>query len=748
MPVRRLPLRDASAAETLSAYRGAPRGWLLPHLCSFVSILLFSSCSAPTLKTSVHPYTGAPHAVPSPHPTLAGAAKIDLTPFPGYPTEGSGPEGRIARGAWTRLYAHAIYVEDSVGTNLALVSCDLWGMPGGLSDHVLELAQDRYHVPLNREHLIISATHTHLGPGNYTSWELYNSFASPTEGFDEDLFEFLADRIAGAISHAYASRTPAEIRYGALPVSLLERNRSFDAFSMDADADSILRANRDVPLGDVSALYPDSLAYRAVDPLVRVLSFRLPEGPDLGTFAIAAFAAVHPIALGGKAEVYASDLFGVAESDVENSFRNSNRKPVVAIFNGPEGDISPVWTTQDRQTALGLGHRLAAGIQSIVRRSEPVPYGRLQYRYDVLPIAATCFTDSLSLAGLQRPLKRCTDEHAYPGDPVLGGAEDGRTTFYEAGWQEGIKGDRSGYQSPKQIALDPRFLPNPLRQIANMILSSFRDKHAPSLIPLGVYQIGPLLIATLPGEFTTSLGGRIRKTLLAGRPGIRDVIEVGLANEYVYYFTTPEEYEVQDYEGAATLYGNASGPLVMAGLENLARGLDTPAPPDRKWDMTYYPGSKTSFSPVDGLEFGPSLPEAGLETFLSRSPSGSAGRRNPRVEWKTGYPKLLLPTGPPFSPLIPEVGIQPADSTAGLPGSDNLGTDFLTVISGISRDSVRWCSLWLVPDSLRNSDAAYQFVVPSERLVSDRFRVSDVLSGNVPPVIRLRKGPPGARGSK
>src|SRR5204862_2472169 len=65
-------------------------------------------------------------------PFLAGAAKTELTPAPGFPNAGHGPPAAIARGYWSRLYARAIYLRDSSGTPLVLVSCDLYAVSHGL----------------------------------------------------------------------------------------------------------------------------------------------------------------------------------------------------------------------------------------------------------------------------------------------------------------------------------------------------------------------------------------------------------------------------------------------------------------------------------------------------------------------------------------------------------------------------------------------------------------------------------------
>ena len=113
--------------------------------------------------------------------------------------------GKVARGAWVHLRARALYLEDPGGDALAFVACDLDQIPNGLSDRVAELLYKETSVKhLGREQIVLGGSHTHHGPGNFFSEGMYNSFATPRGGFDEELFEFLAHRIADAIAGAYA----------------------------------------------------------------------------------------------------------------------------------------------------------------------------------------------------------------------------------------------------------------------------------------------------------------------------------------------------------------------------------------------------------------------------------------------------------------------------------------------------------------------------------------------------------------
>ncbi|KAK4762835.1 hypothetical protein SAY86_008603 [Trapa natans] len=105
-------------------------------------------------------------------------------------------------------------------------------------------------------------------------------------------------------------------------------------------------------------------------------------------------------------------------------------------------------------------------------------------------------------------------------------------------------------QHPKPILLDTGEMKQPY-------------DWAPSILPIQILRVGQLVILSVPGEFTTMAGRRLRdavkSVLISGDPRqFNDNVHVviaGLTNTYSQYITTFEEYEVQRYEGASTLFG-------------------------------------------------------------------------------------------------------------------------------------------------------------------------------------------------
>ena len=195
--------------------------------------------------------------ITTPQPDLqVGASRVDITPIPGIPLGGYSMAGKVSRGFWTRLYARSIYLEDSAGSSLAMVMTELMIMPAGLVDRVVELLHQQtiglasaVGAPLTqigRENLLMAATETHQSPGNFFSSQLYNSFSSPQEGFDPELFEFLARQIAKGIKIAHHARVKAVLRTSHFVgpqsddyvIDKFVRNRSLQAFLRHSPGES------------------------------------------------------------------------------------------------------------------------------------------------------------------------------------------------------------------------------------------------------------------------------------------------------------------------------------------------------------------------------------------------------------------------------------------------------------------------------------------------------------------------------
>ncbi|KAL8955861.1 MAG: hypothetical protein Q9183_006500, partial [Haloplaca sp. 2 TL-2023] len=85
----------------------------------------------------------------------------------------------------------------------------------------------------------------------------------------------------------------------------------------------------------------------------------------------------------------------------------------------------------------------------------------------------------------------------------------------------------------------------------------------PNIVDIQILRIGQLLIIVSPGEATTMAGRRWRSAITDSAAAILSlpsadppiVVLGGPANSYTHYIATEEEYSIQRYEGASTLYG-------------------------------------------------------------------------------------------------------------------------------------------------------------------------------------------------
>lgn len=101
----------------------------------------------------------------------------------------------------------------------------------------------------------------------------------------------------------------------------------------------------------------------------------------------------------------------------------------------------------------------------------------------------------------------------------------------------------------------------------------------PKIVPTQLFQIGDTVITALPGEFTTMSGRRVRISIREAfaqfdKSSYKEVILAGLSNTYTSYVTTPEEYEMQRYEAASTIYGPHTLAIYLKQFEMLIQAME------------------------------------------------------------------------------------------------------------------------------------------------------------------------------
>ncbi|TML79401.1 MAG: hypothetical protein E6G04_05755 [Actinobacteria bacterium] len=170
----------------------------------------------------------------------------------------------------------------------------------------------------------------------------------------------------------------------------------------------------------------------------------------------------------------------------------------------------------------------------------------------------------------------------FMGASFLGGAQNGPSIFYQPLQTEGKR-------RPKELA-DP---------VWGRKILAFPVPY-PTVMPLSEVRIGDAIIASVPGEPSIEVGRRIQAAMARSGAtparGIDFTVVVGLAQEYTGYYTTPQEYDKQFYEGGHTVFGKWSSDLIIQAHGDLARrlllGKPDPAPGGT------LPGSNIGQAPV------------------------------------------------------------------------------------------------------------------------------------------------------
>jgi neutral ceramidase len=93
----------------------------------------------------------------------------------------------------------------------------------------------------------------------------------------------------------------------------------------------------------------------------------------------------------------------------------------------------------------------------------------------------------------------------------------------------------------------------------------------PQILPLQSVRLGDWIWVSVPSEFTTTSGARLKKSVLADLQGTwaKRALLIGYANSYSGYVTTPEEYQLQLYEGASTHFGQWTQPAYQTAFRKL-----------------------------------------------------------------------------------------------------------------------------------------------------------------------------------
>uniref|UniRef100_A0A182JAR3 Neutral ceramidase n=1 Tax=Anopheles atroparvus TaxID=41427 RepID=A0A182JAR3_ANOAO len=508
-------------------------------------------------------------AAPGAEAYRLGVGRADCT---GPPVEigfmGYGEFSQRGQGIHLRQYARAFIFEDEGGSRVVFVSADAGMMGHAVKRDVLGLLKARYGTLYRFENVVLSGSHSHSVPSGFLMSYLYDIASL---GFVPQNFDALVEGIALAIVRAHESVREGRLFLSETTVQEANINRSPSAYENNP------RAEREYYRD-----YTDK----------RLVQLRLVDA-DGGLRGAINWFAVHPTSMNKTNRYVSSDNVGYASVLLEldrNGVKVPGRGEFVGAFASTNlGDASPnIMGPKCEKTGLpcdmltsscpqGAGACIASGPGKDMFESTKIIGTRL---YDAAsrllsasggrevtgPIKfAHQFIDMTQMkvpyvdpsTGKQETVEGC-----YPamGYSFGAGTTDGPGAF---DFRQATLTDSSFWNTARDILAEPTPEDKQCQAPKPILIASGRAKFGyeaqPKIVPTQILLIGDFAIAAVPAEFTTMSGRRLRAAV---RQASLDstgeevaVVIAGLSNMYTSYVATPEEYAIQRYEGASTLYG-------------------------------------------------------------------------------------------------------------------------------------------------------------------------------------------------
>jgi len=477
-------------------------------------------------------------------PWLVGCGSADMTGEPwGAAMMGYGMRFQRTTGLHLRQISRAFVIGDpATGRRLVLVVADIGMFFANVRAAVLARLDPAVLAP---QDVVLTATHTHAGPGGFAGYRMYNT---TNKGLRQHTFSAIVDGVVASIEQALADAAPGQLvlSRGLLPDASV--NRSPGAFARNP------RADRDH--------FPT-----AIDPTTTVLRLER-DGRLVGVIN---WFATHGTSLSNRNTLISGDNKGYAAWAWEKALVDGPHRPVAAFAQTNAGDMSPNVpdatrgpTGDEVENTRVIGERQLLAAAGLVRDGDEV-LGQLDTRLSYV-----------DLAGLQVGSAFTPDGHEHRlGRAVLGAA-------FAAGTKEGpgVGFCHEGFEGNRLLSA--------CCSLAWRVRPGVGDSHAPKamLLPVGalgwaadrvpiqLVRIGQLVLVALAQEVTIVAGLRLRRA-------VAEVLEVplewvliqGYANDYAGYITTPEEYDEQRYEGGHTMFGRWQLPAYLQEVSRVAVDL-------------------------------------------------------------------------------------------------------------------------------------------------------------------------------
>lgn len=556
---------------------------------------------------------------------LLGVGKADITgPVVEINMMGYADTKQVGSGLRQRLYSRAFIVGDVRHPEDRFVYLVLDTQSGdtavryGILKGLASLGSD--FAVYGQHNVAVTGTHSHSGPG---AWLNYLLPQITSKGFDKQSYQAIVDGAVLSIQRAHTSLQPGYLTVGSTKVLDANINRSLYAYLAN-------------PAKERSKYNTSTEDDGSVEKTLTLLKFQ--RASDRKSIGVLTWFPTHGTSMLGNNTLISGDNKGVAADMFEKSFSKEDSVAdgfVAGFSQASVGDTSP--------NVLGAWCEDGSGKQCSLENST-CSDGKSQYCHARGPFfrvpdngASSCY----EIGKRQfEPARKLYDSLDSVGTPIVGHTVKSFHTFqdmsnfsfplangsyvntcpaalgysFAAGTSDGPGAFDFTQNNPNTPNASPVWrvvsgfikepsehqkrchFPKPILLDVGEITTPYL--WTPNVVDVQVLRAGQLVIIVSPGEATTMAGRRWKEAIhdsaassaLSGSSKVDPIVVLGgPANSYTHYIATPEEYGIQRYEGASTLYGpytlNAYINLTLTYLHHLgasstSKPIPGPLPPD------------------------------------------------------------------------------------------------------------------------------------------------------------------------
>lgn len=551
----------------------------------------------------------------------AGVGKAKITGLKkGVGMMGYGMAFNYVKRKETDLFARAFVIKDTAGKKIVFVNAEIAFITISIKRGVINCLQKDYpEYGHTLENVLLSAQHTHSGPGGYSHYGFYN-FSIP--GFVPEVYQEIVEGIVDAIVQAENSLTPARININKgsfAPEIEVAFNRSMSSYNRNPDV----------------IKYHENESHLAINREMTLVRIDTEQGDPLGMIN---WFGVHCTSVHNDNNSICFDNKGYASQFFEEDLAKDNPDFIAAFAQNPAGDITPnyIWDKKkkwtrgkfenDFESAAHNGRLQYQKAKEIYQNTEnqqivsgPIDYG-LMYANFANVLADPEFTNSHSDAKTAPACHGVAFLKGTVEGPGMGSVEAVFATFlskvvktaelikskFQARHERQRILDKYKAQGRKHIIIETgerRMLGT--GRLDRILIPSWADPTirtlklhykngalghkpwTPQTLPLHMVIIGHLALVGIPGEITVVAGKRLKDTILdiLKQRGVTEVIITSYCNAYSGYITTYEEYQEQRYEGGHTVFGEWTLAAFQTKFKQLALEM-LKKPEDRSIETT------------------------------------------------------------------------------------------------------------------------------------------------------------------